>query len=918
MNKNWLEKNTEGESGELVGWDRAKSFVNDLRTELSSFHHLITDLLCSFEIGDDGKVLPEWHYHGDSFLGYSDDEINESEWILRIIHPADFLRLRKTFKMIIAGSSVVFEGKFQAASGEFHLLRGYGKPLKDPVSGMVAGGVIGYTDITESLQNPNGKIADNILNTVFGANMVVSPTGKIIETTREAASLFGATSAETMKDLSLFSLIDPSLGERLKVLLACNISEKAEIAIDLTSGRQRWLSISILPIEKGDEGENNKFLIFKDITEERENLKMIQESEAKFRALAEHSPGVIFIRLNGQTIYVNEKCEHVLGYPREMVYRSDFRISKLLDLDNAEGKIAELERTLIEIGHAQAELPMIKGNGEKIDCLVSLQHMDFKGQRGTLGVITDISEVKKARQAVLEHKKRYWTLFDLSSDAIFIETLDGVILDCNTTAENLYGYTREELLGMNAKDLVPGSFHASLETINKEISSKSENEVRYLVESTGVRKDKTIFQTEVAIVSAEISGEQCFVVNCRDITRRKENEEARQRYESQIDQLQKLESLGLMASGLANDFNNLLTGIMGYSDLLQRDLPEGSPAREKSRKIIEASRKAGEIIQQMLAFAGNSAGKYQPIILSDLMNDMHLLVKASLNKKCSIEFDCAPDILPINLDPVQIRQAVVALVSNACDASIEGNGNIVLKVSNGNKSYNGNEPGYFGVPVVAGKHVRLEIKDNGCGIHPEDLKRIFDPFYSTKFSGRGLGLTSILGVIRNHCGAIYVETIPGEGSSFSILLPVDQKENLSGPISLVNYREAKYSAGTALVVDDEENVREVLTALLEKLGFRVLTAENGKKGLEVFKREAKNIRVVLLDISMPEMNGLEMLKQLRWLNPYIPVLICTGLNIEDKKEYEDLGVAGIVEKPFELQELEKSILKAQLKYSSAG
>ncbi|NCB38020.1 MAG: PAS domain S-box protein [Erysipelotrichia bacterium] len=542
-----------------------------------------------------------------------------------------------------------------------------------------------------------------------------------------------------------------------------------------------------------------------------------------------------------------------------------------------------------------------EGNGGKISNLVVLKEIT--------GRTKNDADAKS-----LEAHKNYWMLFEATSDAILLENFDGAIFDCNSASERIYGYSRDELLCMNARDLVPGDFIAVIESLNPELENAKNNGTSIHIEGVGKRKDGSIFPAEVVIGFVEIAGEDCFAVTVRDISFRREIENARQRYENQLLQLQKLDNLGQMASGLANDFNNLLTGIMGYADLLLRELPTNNAAGEKARRIIDAARKASEIIQQLMAYTGKLPSLFQKTDLASLVKETRTDILQMLPENIELALDYDEGLPEINADPPMIKQAVLNIVKNSVDAiGDRPNGKISISILPGERSFYGNETGYFGLPFKKGSYTVVKFVDNGAGIAPAHLSKIFDPFFTTRYAGRGLGLSAVLGMLRGHRGAVYVSSTPGEGTEFSILLPFNV-DCADGNFCSNRPPDEKFPAGTALLIDDDANVRDILAHHLNDLGYETFQAENGRRGLELFKNLNHRLNIVLIDIVLPDFCGTELFREIHWLNPEIPILACTGLLVDSKKsELEGLGVAGFLEKPFTSRELEKIFMRIQMK-----
>ncbi len=383
-----------------------------------------------------------------------------------------------------------------------------------------------------------------------------------------------------------------------------------------------------------------------------------------------------------------------------------------------------------------------------------------------------------------------------------------------------------------------------------------------------------------------------------DVSEQKRAEQERQKLEAQMQQTQKLESLGVLAGGIAHDFNNLLMGILGNTSMVRQDLAPGSEARTRLRDVESAGQRAAELCKQMLAYSGKGKFVVQPLDLSRLVEEMAHLLMVSISKKARLEHDLVARLPAFEADATQIRQVVMNLITNASEALGEETGSITLRtgVMECDEAYL--RQTYLAEDLAAGTYVFLEVKDTGGGMDPETRERIFDPFFSTKFVGRGLGLAATLGIVRGHQGALEVDSTPGDGTVFRVLFPVTEAAVPATSVATMP-ESATNGDGTILVVDDEQMVLTIARRVLERAGYRVLTAEDGQEGLEVFRRHAPEISLVLLDLTMPQMSGDEAVRAMRRVKGDVRVLLTSGYN-EPEATGEITGphLAGFIQKPY--------------------
>jgi nitrogen-specific signal transduction histidine kinase/CheY-like chemotaxis protein len=352
-----------------------------------------------------------------------------------------------------------------------------------------------------------------------------------------------------------------------------------------------------------------------------------------------------------------------------------------------------------------------------------------------------------------------------------------------------------------------------------------------------------------------------------ELTERKRVEEERRRIEAQFRHAQKLESLGVLAGGIAHDFNNILAAILGHADLaseLNREEP--AEAAHHLEQVIAAARRAAELTNQMLAYAGRASFRVESLDLNKSILEISDLVTVSLPKKIALELRLAPEAIWVRGDPAQVSQVVMNLVTNAAQAIGDGSG--VVSISTERST------------PPDGRRARLVVRDTGCGMASETVERIFDPFFTTKEGGRGLGLAAVMGIVRGLDGTLDVESRLGVGTTFRLSFPIDGASRSAAhdePAPTVG----EPGTGTVLVVDDEDAVRQFTSKALERLGYEVIQAEDGLDALAVWQSHGSAIDAVVLDMSMPGMGGREVFEHLRRHAPGLPVLFTSGYDPSD-------------------------------------
>ncbi len=512
-----------------------------------------------------------------------------------------------------------------------------------------------------------------------------------------------------------------------------------------------------------------------------------------------------------------------------------------------------------------------------------------------IALVRDISQRKEAEEALRQKTAEVDRFFEMALDLLCIADKHGYFRRVNAQWVTALGYELKSLEGCRFLDLVhPDDVERTLEAM-KLLDQGGE-----ILNFTNRYRHKDGSYRWIEWRSKPY-GDLIYAA-ARDITDRRMAEEERLNYERQIQQAQKLESLGVLAGGIAHDFNNLLTAILGNIDLALVDLSPASPAREDILAAEKATHRAAELAKQMLAYSGKGCFVIQTLDLRELVKEMTHMLQVSISKKAVFRLHFAENLPPVQADATQLRQVVMNLVINASEAIEERSGVIALSV--GAHEYTKEELASFWTSedLPGGLYVYLEVADTGCGISQEQRERIFDPFYTTKFTGRGLGLAAVMGIVRSHRGAIHVTSQPGKGTTFRVLFPASAEglEQLAKAPSSAGWK----GKGLVLLVDDEESVCATGKKMLEYLGLTVIPALDGMEAVQLFRAKAADIACVLLDMTMPHMDGVETFNALREIRPDVPVIISSGYNEQDViMRFGGKGPAGFVQKPYKITAL---------------
>ena len=509
----------------------------------------------------------------------------------------------------------------------------------------------------------------------------------------------------------------------------------------------------------------------------------------------------------------------------------------------------------------------------------------------------------QSEEAQQESEDKYRILFDNAGDSIFINDTEGKIVAVNQQACKTLGFSHAELMAMQVGDVDSPEQH---QYVPERIALLME-QGRIEFETVHLRKDGSPVPTDVTASKITWGGQPAIMSICHDISERKQSEEERLTMQLQLQQAQKLESLGVLAGGIAHDFNNILMAIMGNADLALMRINKESPAVDNLRRIEQSAARAADLAKQMLAYSGKGKFVVEHIDMSRLVEEMHNMMEVSISKKAVFRFNLTSPLPSVEADATQLRQVIMNLVINASEAIGDKSGVIAINTGCMECDRNYLKSVWLNDNLGSGLYVSLEVSDTGCGMDSDTLAKLFDPFFTTKFTGRGLGMAAVHGIVRGHKGAIRVYSEPGKGSSFKILLPaVDRPPEI---FNGHNHEDDWKGSGTVLLVDDEETVRAIGSEMLRELGFTVITAEDGRDAVEVFKTR-KDIDFVILDLTMPHMDGEQCFSELRQLKPELKIIMSSGFNQQEvTQRFVGKGLAGFIQKPYRLSALRDEIRK---------
>jgi len=527
-------------------------------------------------------------------------------------------------------------------------------------------------------------------------------------------------------------------------------------------------------------------------------------------------------------------------------------------------------------------------------------------RREKLGFVVCFGHCKT--QMVDSDLQAWEAFFTAASDPCFLILVqaDGhfVLARVNDAWECATGIPRTLVLG------TPADSHLALEMAELAVARMTEC---VMLQAPSEYEEELEFPTgkrtwRTRLVPWQAGGEQYLAGFAKDITDNVAAERHRGLLESKLLDAQKLESLGILAGGVAHDFNNLLTGILGNVSLMRLELPVSSALCEHVDQIEAVTIRAADLCRQLLAYSGKGRFVVRPLDLSEIARQTAPLLQLSVGRNATLRLDLSDELPPVEADATQMRQVLINLVVNAAEALGERSG--VIGVSSGLIHAKGEylRKTFLAPELADGNYVFVEVSDNGCGMGHDTQAKIFDPFFSTKFTGRGLGLSAVLGIVRGHKGAIKVYSELGRGTTIKLLFPaLGDKGARVAPAAAA--QATLQRRGTVLVVDDEEVVRGVTSRILGSYGFDVIVASDGREGVARFSERRQEIVAILMDLTMPKMDGVDAFREIRALDERIPVLLMSGYNEQDAvMRFAGKGLAGFLQKPFTVEMLRERLM----------
>jgi len=790
------------------------------------------------------------------------------------------------------------------AKGPFHKMSAHVLALLDrwkkgDLNGF-AQKVIGIEDINKreitkellSTRRHLQVIIENMAEGIFE----LTPEGKIIYANPVAVSMSG------IKEEKLLGSYFAGLFQESNLKRVSDLVESAADSLNAINGNlpvdfnDRQVLLNIISIK--DKGGNSVIVILNDISERKLVEEALDQSEEQYRRLVEISPDTIMVHSEGKIQYVNPAGVKLFGAlgPEELIGRL------YLDIVHPDDRAGSKERMrkMIEEGLVAPfrEHRLITLDGRTIN--VESTGTTFKHQEKIMiqTVIHDITERKKTENALTESERHYRKLMDMMPDAVAVWADEKIIFANQAAARMLGAADADKLIGRSYWKVVHHDYH---EIGKKRVEQAQKGEQVSLLEFKFVRLDGETIYCESTGGAITFHGGPAVVSVWRDITDRKKAEEEKTRLASQLLQTQKMEAIGTLAGGIAHDFNNLLMGIQGHTSLMLMDTDSSHPSFEHLNEIKNHVKSSVNLTKQLLGFARGGKYETRTTDLNELVKNQTRMFQRT-RKEITIYENYEKPLWATEVDRGQIEQVLLNLYVNAWQA-MPGGGDLTVKTKNIiiDEKYDAH------FEVTSGKYVKISVSDTGVGMDETTRQRMFEPFFTTREMGRGtgLGLASVYGIIKNHEGFINVYSELGEGTTFTVYLPVSGQAVAKEKKA---YDRLIEGHGTILLVDDEKMIIGVGKQIIKRLGYDILTAGGGKEAIEIYKENRDKIDLVILDMIMPVMGGGETFEKLKEIDSNVRVLLSSGYSLtSEASEILAKGCAGFIQKPFYMKELSQKI-----------
>ena len=694
------------------------------------------------------------------------------------------------------------------------------------------------------------------------------------------------------------------------------------------SGERALVDVSTVSLAES-RGEVRVLGIMRDVTERERARRELRESRRFLESILSNVPGMVFRCHNSRDWkmdFVSSGARDLTGYrPGELVENRAVAYGDLILPDDRQ-RVWETVQAAVDsaeksysisyrIRHRNGSVRHVWEHG-------SIIPDGFGDESSIEGFISDVTEVRRTTERYAASQSRLEAIIKSMHDILFVFDRRGRFIHYYAPQDTQLLMSPSEFLGRLYSEVLPADLTEKMEAAFRMARGGQVSDFEYSLD-LGEGTRHYMARLSPLVENGEFAG---VISVSRDITSIVEAERQRMKIHEELQRAQKLESMGIMAGGVAHDFNNLLEGIIGQVDLAIAEEADASSLRSRLTRIRSAASRASELSDKMLAYSGKGGKSLQSVDVRGLLQSMEGFLNTAVSSDAELTMDLCRDPAWVVGDASQLQQVVLNLAMNASEALEGPGGRITVSLNRMEMDSSDLAATYINDDLSTGSYVKMTVSDNGCGMNTETASRAFDPFFTTKFTGRGLGLASVLGIVRGHGGAVSLDSTPGEGSTVAIILPEASEDDLNQYGSAGSTSDdlsvpgtfappsvtAGESPGRILVVDDERIILETAFELLSHMGYGVETASSGEAALELLRSdESGSIGLVLLDVTMPGMGGLETLRALREVRPDIEVVVSSGYAKEEiMPRFMEIGVSGFLHKPYSLSKLADALEKA--------
>ena len=874
---------------------------------------------------DHNVPIKKGTYHSErwaNILGYDREEFPEVDsflgWLEKITHPEDYPRMIRAYSDFIEGLTPNYnvEVRMKHKSGDWIWVQNLSKAVEKGKDGKILRVVGLVSDITK-----RKRVESEMINLSEQRQLALdaadlgwwryNPITGLLSYDRRYSEIFGFSGSEKSND-EILNILHPAdlPGVMVAVEAALNPDSPAPFAVEYRINRQdgeeRWVEAHGLAVFEGD-AENCRAKSFvgtvKDITESKALADALRESEEHYRDLVQNvNSAVIRLKSDGTIIFFNQFALDFFGYTSDEITGKSIGI--LIPQTDADGlDLSGILQGVLE--NPETHVSMVTENIRKDGSRVWMTwtNKTIFDQQGNvkeiLSVGNDITDLRKAERALLENEKKLRLFIEHAPVSLAMFDRDMRYLAVSTRWMKYYGLGEINVIGKSHYEIFP------------EISDSWKSVHRRGMAGEVIKKDEDRFKRQ--------SGEEQWLrwevhpwltadnavggilIFTEDISRSKTIEDEKEKLQTQLLHAQKMEAIGTLTGGISHDFNNLLQVINGYTQLLLLEKSKGDPEYDALKTVHDAGHRASELVRHLLLFSRKADAAKMSVELPHEVEHAKKMLERTIPKMVELQVVVGDRLWPILADPIQIEQMLLNLGTNAADAMPDG-GKLVFRIENIilDENYSRRH-----LDVKPGRYVLISVSDTGHGIDKETLKKIFDPFYTTKEFGKGtgLGLASVYGIVKSHGGYINCYSEIGQGTTFRIYMPAleqpkDEENKEDQPKPLPRGTE------TILLVDDEEQIRGFAQQALMKFGYKVMTASSGEEALQLYANQREIIDLVVMDLGMPGMGGHKCLQEMLKINPAIKVIIASGYSINGKiKKSIEAGAAGSIRKPYLLADL---------------